>query len=301
MSEKSDANQRITRALEKIKSSIENKYKIKSDDKTDPMVDFDTENLINSIEEEKTLIISSAMALIKDRKFTNLNWVKQDHQELTFINCTITDSNFSGSNLDGLRLMNCKIFNCNFEKASMQDGSFEDCLFYDKENQNGCSFNLADLRRTEFHRCNISINSFKRANVFQIVVDKCRAQGCDFQFANFSNIISRSALFSLASLTRTDFRYSNFEGVYLVKCNLSESKFVSVIFSRANLEEADLTNTVFAPEQYDGLSIFKADFRNAEIKNIDVRKLDFSGVKIFEWQQEFFVENLGIITYPDNA
>jgi len=141
--------------------------------------------------------------------------------------------------------------------------------------------------------------NFKRANVFQITIDDSRAQGCNFQFANFVNIISRTALFSSAYLTKTDFRYSNFEGVYLQKCDLSESKFVSVIFTRANLEEADLTSTDFAPSEYDGLIIFKADMRNAEIRNIDVRKLDFSGVNIFEWQQAFFVENLGIVVHPD--
>jgi fluoroquinolone resistance protein len=60
-------------------------------------------------------------------------------------------------------------------------------------------------------------------------------------------------------------------------------------------------HTLFSPSQYNGMSIFKADFRNAEISNIDIRKLDFSGVKIFEWQQTFFIENLGIIAYPNKA
>lgn len=280
---------------------MDKKTNVKSDDKIDPTVDSGIEKPTNSMKEEEILNICIETTLIKDRKFTNLNWIKHNHQELTFKNCTISNSDFSASNLDGLRLVNCKIFNCNFEKASIQDGFFEDCEFYDKDSQNGCRFNLADLKRTEFHRCNISMNTFKRTNAFQIVVNECRAQGCDFQFTNFSNIISRTALFSAAFLTKTDFRYSNFEGVHLGKCDLSESKFVSVIFSKTNLEEANLTNTVFSPSQYDGLSLFKADFRNAEITNIDIRKLDFSGVKIFEWQQAFFIESLGIIAYPDKV
>lgn len=301
MSDKSNANQRIAKTLEKIKNTIDKrKSNVTFEDKNNP-IDSHTENLINTIAEEEILNISIETTLIKDRIFTNLNWFKHNHQELTFENCKILNSDFSASNLDGLRLIHCKIFNCNFEKASIQDGYFEDCEFYDKDIQNGCRFNLADLQRSEFHRCNISMNSFKRANAFQIVVNECRAQGCDFQFTNFSNVISRTALFSSAFLTKTDFRYSTFEGVHLEKCDLSESKFVSVIFSKANLEEANLTNSVFSPSQYDGLSLFKADFRNAEITNIDIRKLDFSGVKIFEWQQAFFIENLGIIVYPDKA
>lgn len=80
---------------------------------------------------------------------------------------------------------------------------------------------------------------------------------------------------------------------------MSQSKFVAVIFLRANLEEADLTYTEFAPSQYDYLTLFKADFRNAEIRDIDIRKLDFSGVKIQEWQQDVFMESLGISVFPD--
>ena len=298
MSDNNDAKQRIAMSLEKIKKTMDNKSNLKPTDI--PIVDSNTVKLTNSTEEE-ILNISIETTLIIDRNFSNLNWVKHNHPELTFRNCIISNSDFSGSNLNGLRLINCKIFNCNFEKANIQDGFFEDCIFYEKVTQNGCRFNLADLKRTEFHRCNISMNTFKRANVFQIVINECRAQGCDFQFSNFSNIISRTALFSSAFLTNSDFRYSNFEGVHLAKCNLSESKFVSVIFSKTNLEEADLTNTIFSPSHYDGLSIFKADFRNAEISNINIRKLDFSGVKISEWQQAFFIENLGIISYPDKA
>lgn len=257
------------------------------------------DHMSDKVDEEELLDISIEGTLFKDRQLTNLRLIKHNNQEITFKNCLISNSDFSTANLDGLRLVNCKIFNCNFEKASIQDAFFEDCEFYDKNTQNGCSFNLVDLKRTEFQRCNISMSTFKRANAFQIVINECRAQGCDFQFTNFSNIISRSALFSSAFLTKTEFRYSNFEGVHLAKCDLSESKFVSTIFSRANLEEANLTNSVFSPSQYDGLSLFKADFRNAELANIDIRKLDFSGVKILEWQQAFFIENLGIITYPD--
>jgi len=259
----------------------------------------DTEKSATSTKQEENLTIPHGTTLITDRSFINLDWTKQDHQGLTFKNCTIINSNFSAANLDGLRLENCNVFNTNFEKASIKDGFFEDCTFYEKQHQQGCNFSLADLRQTEFHRCNISMNNFKRANLFQITINDSRAQGCNFQFANFVHIVSRTALFSAAYLTKTDFRYSNFEGVYLQKCDLSESKFVAVIFTRANLEEADLTSTDFAPNEYDGLSLFKADFRNAEIRNIDVRKLDFSGVKIFEWQQAVFIENLGIITYPD--
>lgn len=285
--------------LKKLKISDKEHSPIQPKTKKGSLANPNFEESNSSTEVEEHLIVSSENRLITNREFINLDWTKEHQQGLSFKNCIIANSNFYASNLDGLRLENCKIFNCNFEKTSIQDSFFEDCLFYEKENKIGCNFNLADLNRTEFHRCDLSMNSFKRANLFQIVIDACKAQGCNFKLANFVNVISRTVLFSSAYLTNTDFRYSNFEGVYLKKCDLSESKFVAVIFSRANLEEADLTNTEFSPSEYDGLSIFKSDLRNAEIRNIDIRKLDFTGVKIFEWQIEAFVENLGIIIYPN--
>ncbi|WP_444944859.1 pentapeptide repeat-containing protein [Microbulbifer sp. ZKSA006] len=118
--------------------------------------------------------------------------------------------------------------------------------------------------------------------------------------ANFSNMISRKLLVSAASLTRTNFRYSDFEGVHLEKCALSESKFIAVNFSRANLEGSDLTNTEFAPSLYDGLSVVNADLRNADIREIGVIDLDFSGVKIYEWQQASLMESIDILIFPDN-
>ena len=68
--------------------------------------------------------------VFKDNNFDQLNWTNEEHKELTFKNCLITNSNFSGANLSGLRLENCQLFNCNFEKADLGEGFFKDCIFY---------------------------------------------------------------------------------------------------------------------------------------------------------------------------
>ena len=68
MSDKSDADQRIAKALEKIKNSIDKKSNINFADKTDKNIDSDTVNLINPISEEEILNISIETTLIKDRK-----------------------------------------------------------------------------------------------------------------------------------------------------------------------------------------------------------------------------------------
>ena len=76
-------------------------------------------------------------------------------------------------------------------------------------------------------------------------------------------------------------------------------KFTNTDLSKTNLEEANLTNTYFSPALYDGLSIFKADLRHAELDNLDIRRVDLSGVKLCEWQQDYIIDNLGIILYKD--
>jgi len=106
----------------------------------------------------------------------------------------------------------------------------------------------------------------------------------------------------IISPEKTLIKDRNFDNLDWNKKEYQELTFTNCFISnsKVNLEEADLTGTDFSPSEYDGLSLFKADMRNADISNIDVRKLDFSGVKIVEWQQVFFIENLGIIAYPDN-
>lgn len=247
---------------------------------------------------EEHLDISKNTTIV-NRRFRNLSFLKEEAEGLTFKNCEIVDSKFNGSCLNKLTFEDCIIYNCDFRNADIQDGIFKNCSFYEKEKQIGCSFREANLQRAEFHNCDISTNDFQQADVFQIVIDNSRAQGCNFNMTNFSKVVSRTFIFSAAYLTNTDFRYADFSNVHLKKCDLSNSRFVTTIFSRANLDESDLRNSIFAPEKYDGLSLCDADLRNADIRNLDIRALDFAGVKIQAWQQAFFMENLGIIVFPD--
>ncbi|WP_218117394.1 pentapeptide repeat-containing protein [Photorhabdus luminescens] len=248
---------------------------------------------------ESSLDISEEIGIIEDRKFNNLDWSNEHQPDLVFKGCVITDSKFSGANLSGLRLINCQVFNCDFSEANISNGEFENTLFYNKDSQKGCDFHRSDLRGSKFVCCDISISNFYRAELFDITIDRCQALGCHFELADFTKVVSRKVIFSSATLIKSNFKYSDFEGVYLEKCDLSESNLVSVVLSGVNLEGSNLTNTIFSPSRYDGLSIFKADLRNAEISNIDVRALDFSGVEIFEWQMVPLMEEMGFIIHPD--
>ncbi|WP_116964694.1 pentapeptide repeat-containing protein [Fastidiosibacter lacustris] len=257
--------------------------------------DYDAIGYENSLE-----IDHNKSMLIEDRQFISLDWSKVSCQKnITFKRCRILNSNFKHARLHELKVIECEIYNCDFSHATLDDAIFERSIFYDKDNAVGCSFYRADLLRSQFNYCNISVSDFERADAFQITINNCKAQGCNFKFTNFTNVVSRTKIFSCAELTNSDFRYSDLTGVYLAKCDLSGSKLVSVILSRVNLEEADLTSTDFSPSQYDGIKLHKADLRNSNIANIDIKYIDFSGVKIFEWQQSIFMESLGILVFPE--
>ena len=249
---------------------------------------------------KEKIFVVNGKNLIENEHLINLNWKKHNHKYISFKNCTISASDFGGSCLEGLHLEDCHIYNCSFERAILRDGIFKNCIFYEKENQLGSSFYLADLQQTQWYNCNISLNNFERADLFQVSMNSCQAIGCNFKNANFSNMINRSSFFCMASLVNTDFNYSDFSCVNLEKCDLSGSKFVNVDLSGTNLSGTDLKNTDFAPAYYNNLSLIGADMRNANISSIDVRKLEFSGVKILDWQQGTFIENLGIIISPEN-
>jgi len=142
MSTKVDADQRIAQVLEKIKNSIEQRSQLKVKSNKRSVANSDIQTIVIPEAPEESLDIFPKDTLIMDRKFINLDWSNKIHQGLTFKKCTISNSNFSGANLDGLRLECCNIFNSNFEKASIQDGIFEDCIFYEKQNQQGCNFRI---------------------------------------------------------------------------------------------------------------------------------------------------------------
>ena len=253
-----------------------------------------------ALNHEAYLSIKECQGVIKLRYFLNLDWSEIVCENIIFENCHIVDSNFKNADLRGISMTNCKIYNCNFNYCNLEDSIFENCIFYDKEKELGCSFYRSSMLRGTFKNCDISLNNFEHADAFQINISNCMAQGCNFKQTNFSTIVSRKNVFSAACLTNTDFRYADFSNVCLEKCDLSKSRFVSVSFFNTNLEEANLTNIIFSPSTHCGLKIFKADFRNADIRDINIISLDFTGVKICDWQKDVFLENLGIILFPDN-
>ena len=100
-----------------------------------------------------------------------------------------------------------------------------------------------------------------------------------------------------AVLKNNNFRYACFEGVYLKGCDLSESVFINTDFTNAVLDECDFTNSVFSSPVLFHTTFNKADFRNANISGVELPKIAFSGIKIFEWQASGLLENGMLMTY----
>ena len=192
--------------MERLKNKVESKKKLKKTESVNVIKSNDTD-IVN----DEEFLINAKNSIICNKHFEDIYLKDKELQELSFVNCTISNCNFSYSNLEELSLKKCNIFNCDFENTNIKNSVFEDCNFFEKTKNLGCNFRLADSRHSEFHRCDISLCNFSRSEVFQIVIDECQAQGCNFKSADFSSKVSRNTNFNMAALNKTNFRYSDFE------------------------------------------------------------------------------------------
>ena len=251
-----------------------------------------------SITQETFQNISNGNRHFKNVDLSAIDTSEYFEKDFLFENCQFFNVSFNGITIEKLHASHCEFLMCDFDKTTIGEAIFEDCKFYDPKTLKGSCFKNADLRRSIFKNCDISGCNFQRANLFQCEFHNCKAQGTDFKFVDFTIKISRTLLMAQAILKNNNFRYACFEGVYLKGCDLSESVFINTDFTNAVLDECDFTNSVFSSPILLHTTFNKADFRNANISGIELSKIAFSGIKIFEWQASDLLEEYGIIVLP---
>ena len=92
-------------------------------------------------------------------------------------------------------------------------------------------FIFANLRQAEFQHCDISLNNFERSKSFQLTIHQCKSQGCSFKLTSFVSVISQRTVFSMATLTESDFSYSGNPPVNNSNSKvLSNGRFLTAVF-----------------------------------------------------------------------
>ena len=106
--------------------------------------------------------------------------------DLTFVDCTIADVNFTDAELEGLTCKSVKFINCDFLDANLTDASFENCTFFDGDTSTGCRFLRTNLTNGTFKNCDISGCHFEGAKLTRLLIQESKAIGTQFFRANMN-------------------------------------------------------------------------------------------------------------------
>ncbi|MGG6725281.1 UNVERIFIED_CONTAM: QnrD family quinolone resistance pentapeptide repeat protein, partial [Salmonella enterica subsp. enterica serovar Weltevreden] len=77
-----------------------------------------------------------------------------------------------------------------------------DCSFYDRNSSEGCDFNRAKLKNASSKSCDLSMSNFKNMSALGLEISGFLAQGADFRWANFINMITTRSWFCRAYITK---------------------------------------------------------------------------------------------------
>jgi fluoroquinolone resistance protein len=128
--------------------------------------------------------------------------------------------NFSEDDLSVSFFEYCFFKECSFASADVSGSKFIACSFYDKTTTIDCNFTLSDIHNSSFTDCDMSF----RASVDQIFFNApffpARQEDAIFQLGIFANVVSKKLIFSNSELVDCDFRYCDFDGVFIEKYNL---------------------------------------------------------------------------------
>jgi len=181
----------------------------------------------------------------------------------------------------------------------MGEVKFDHCVFFDLDEGNGTDFSFANLREASFLNCNLSASKFVGADMYDVTINDCKANGSDFSTATFTRTYGRRQQVTRANLQSTIFDDCNFSGVNLENCDLISSSFQHADLSSAHLVEADLGECDLTGAQVLRANFERADLRGARLEGFSIGLLSgYDGMKISQDEQQTILVHMGIKVYP---
>ncbi|MGR5456520.1 pentapeptide repeat-containing protein, partial [Vibrio alfacsensis] len=101
-----------------------------------------------------------------------------------------------------------------------------------------------------------------------------------------------------AYITGCNLSYANLERQVLEKCELFANRWIGANLMGASLKESDLSRGVFSADAWSQFRFQGADLCHVDLEGLDPRRVDLTGVKICDWQQEQLLEPLGLVVLP---
>ncbi len=215
-------------------------------------------------------------------------------ERVKFMNCRWIECDLSGA-----RFADCQFSGCSFSRSKLGDAEFDHCGFFDSQRGEGTDFSYAEMRETQFLSCNLSSARFVGADLFDISIKDCKANGADFGEATFTRTYGRAQRVTRANLQATIFDDANMPGLDFGECNLTRSSFChadlsSCIFLNTDMSGSDLSNAQLRRANFE-----RADLRGARLEGFMLGQLSgYDGLKISEDQQATILAHLGVQVYP---
>ena len=203
-------------------------------------------------------------------------------------------TDFSQQDLAGCRFEDCAFIDVRFRSADLNAAEFHGCEFFRPDPVATCDFSFANLREARFVQCDLTTAVFERCRCFGIELDRCNAQGCDFNLADTSLGLSTTNAYASATFTDCNLAYSDFTGVDLSECRLTGCRLIHAIFNEANLTRADLGGSDLSNFEARFVELAGVDLRGATFNNINLREVDLTGAKVTPDQVLMLLEPLGI-------
>ncbi|OEE78452.1 Qnr family pentapeptide repeat protein [Vibrio genomosp. F6] len=213
-------------------------------------------------------------------------------------NKTFVKHDFSHQDLRDAQFEGCNFYDCNFSRSDLRDAQFIDCRFIEQGAVEGCRFDYADLRDASFKQCQLAMGYFVGANCFGIELRGCDLKGANFLKASFVNRVSHQVYFCSAYITGCNLSYVNFEQQCIEKCDLFENRWTGANLQGASFKGSDLSRSEFSEECWGQFSMQNCDLTHTELYGLNIKRVDLSGVKICDWQQEQLLEPLGVVVLP---
>ncbi|HHR9168646.1 TPA: pentapeptide repeat-containing protein [Salmonella enterica subsp. enterica serovar Warragul] len=156
-----------------------------------------------------------------------------------------------------------KFYACDFSETDLSEMQFINCHFRHPDKQVGCDFNGAILKEASFVYGDLTMSTFKSADLFGIEIRDSRAMGCNFCQARFMKKISSRLWLCSAFITKSNLSYADFSGAILEECDLWENLWNRTIVTGANLSGSNLSGGDFT----------SFNCRSADVTNCGLRGL----------------------------
>jgi uncharacterized protein YjbI with pentapeptide repeats len=217
-----------------------------------------------------------------------------------FARCLFQCPIVRGTEFSEAEFRDCRFAPARFASCKFAGARFENCTFFGPEQKAGCTFAFCELRAVEMVKCNFSVNSFERCDLYNLRATECGFRGVNFHGSTFSRPISKKVVLTKARFDKCNFSFADMSGLSLQGCELLSCKFSETALFGADLSDAVMIGSMVDRAEWDRAKLSRADLRGAAISGLNLVVLaDYAGLTISESQQESILAQLGIKVSPD--